>query len=110
MVAADALVLDVTGSVILSAAGSGTVKLSPGSSRVTWHPNNAQVNVSSNTNEPTAVLSLNGTTKLASTYTGSNDSTSLDCLVRNGFIQCTWTGGDAGARATLSLTGTQTVG
>ena len=103
--------LDVSLSVRLNASGNGTVKLGPTSANQTWNVTNAAVSVSTNTLEPTAVLYLNSkASKLAGTYTGSNDSTGLDETLRNGFIICEWTGGDPGAIATLSLQGSIKVG
>lgn len=106
-----ALQLDVAKSVVLNASGNGSVKLGPTSTRAVWHVLNAAVTVSSNTLEPTAIVYQNTrATKLAGTNTGSNDSTNLDAWIRNGFILCEWTGGDAGATATLFLYGTIEIG
>lgn len=102
--------LDVSASVTLNAAGGGTVKIGPASTRATWHVTRAAVSVSSNTKEPTANLYQNGSSFLGGTYTGSNDSTGLDLTLRNGYIVCTWSGGDAGAKATLYLQGSVHIG
>lgn len=100
------LVLDVVAQTTLNASGAGSVKLGPTSARQTWNVTNAAVAVSSDNSEPTATLYLNTqASKLAGTATGSNDSTALDVTLRNGYILCVWTGGDAGAIATLSLQG-----
>ncbi len=104
------LPLDVAASVTLDATGAGTVRLQPSNVNQTWHVVQASVLVSSNTKEPTAKLYQNGSSFLGGTYTGSNDSTSLDITVRNGYIQCNWTGGDAGAKATLYLQGSIHIG
>jgi hypothetical protein len=102
------LPLDEAASVVLNAAGNGSVKLGPRSSRITWNVTAASVRASSNVLEPTAILYQNSIgSQIAGTYTGSNDSTDLDITVRNGFILCVWSGGDAGARATLYLQGSQ---
>lgn len=105
------LVLDVAASVVLDGSGNGRVQLGPTSTRATWHVTNASVQVSTNILEPTANLYQNSkASKLAGTYTGSNDSTNLDVWVRNGFLLCEWLGGDPGARATLFLQGTIKIG
>ena len=103
--------LDVSAGVTLNASGNGSVKLGPQTANQRWHVLNAAVSVTSNTLEPTAILYLNSkASQLAGTYTGSNDSTALDQVLNNGYILCEWVGGDPGARATLSLQGTITVG
>ena len=105
------LVLDESLSVVLDANGHGIVRLGPSSTRATWHVTLAVVRVSSNTLEPTANLYQNSkATSLGGTYTGSNDQTSLDVLVRNGYIICEWSGGDPGAVATLYLNGSISIG
>lgn len=105
------LVLDVTAQVTLDATGFGRVRLGPTSTRQTWQVNLAAVKTSTNVLEPTANLYLNSkASSLGGTYTGSNDSTALDVVVRNGFILCEWTGGDAGALATLNLHGAILIG
>lgn len=105
------LVLDVQARVTLNAAGAGTIKLGPTSTRQTWHVTNAAVSVSSATNEPTATLYMSSrASQLGGTNTGSNDSTDLDVTLRGGYIICDWAGGDAGAIATLSLQGSVHIG
>lgn len=105
------ITLDEAGSVTLDASGNGTVELSTPSTRTSWFVNLVSVNVTSNTSEPVAKVYLNSTAQLlGGTYTGSNDVFGPDCWVRNGSIICKWTGGDAGAKATMTLGGTVYVG
>lgn len=105
------LPLDVVGKTTLSAAGSGTVTLGPSSRLQNWHVTSASVQVSTNTLEPTAILyNSNRGSKIGGTYTGSNDTTDLDITIRNGFIICDWSGGDAGATAFLYLSGSIIIG
>lgn len=105
------LVLDVAQSVRLNASGNGSVRLGPTSTRQTWQVNLAAVHVDTNVLEPIANLYLNSrASSLGGTYTGSQDQTALDVVVRNGFILCEWTGGDAGALATLNLHGQILIG
>lgn len=97
-------------STTLSASGTGQVKVGPFNPRQRWHVTRATVQVSSATAEPTATLYLGsvGGGRLGGTYTGSNDMTDLDVWLSNSAtILCVWTGGDAGATATLTLEGTQ---
>lgn len=106
--------LDVAASVVLDSSGNGTVTIGPQRLLQTWVPNNAAVNVTSNTKEPTVNLYLGPARPanlLAASYTGSNDSTPLDVTLRSGnFLTAVWAGGDVGARATLSLYGEILVG
>lgn len=105
------LVLDESASVKLDANGNGTVRLGPSSTRQTWNVTQMSVRVTSNTREPTAIVYQNTKASiLANTYSGSLDGGPVNAIVRNGFIACEWTGGDAGAVATLFLQGTIVVG
>jgi hypothetical protein len=98
--------VDENKSVVLNASGAGSVRLGPYSLAQRWHITGASVKVSSNTSEPAANLYKGSRGSfLAGTYTGSNDSTDLDVILDNGVILCEWTGGDAGATATLYLRG-----
>jgi hypothetical protein len=98
--------LDENKSTTLSAAGAGTVRIGPYSLAQRWHVTGARVKVSSNTNEPSANLYQGSKgTFLGGTYSGSNDSTDLNVILDNSTILCEWTGGDAGATATLYLSG-----
>lgn len=102
--------VDATKSVVLDSSGNGTVKLGPTSSGQSWHITRASVQVSSNTKEPTANLWLGNKTKFISgSYTGSNDTDNElnEYLNGSGYIMCIWTGGDAGATATLTIAGEQ---
>lgn len=100
-------ILDENRSVILDAAGNGTVKIGPASLNVRWQVTGASVQVTTNVKEPTANLYQGARGSfLGGTYTGSNDSTDLDVELSNSSIVCEWLGGDAGARATLFLRGT----
>lgn len=107
-----ALPLDEYANVTLNASGAGQVTFSTPSGRVTWVVEGVSVSVSSNTNEPTAVLYHNGLAgMIAGTSTGSNDSIGgLNLTVRNGFLMIQWLGGDAGAIASAHLTGSVHIG
>jgi hypothetical protein len=100
------LPLDEHGSVTLDAAGNGTVRLRPRSTRETWVVDGAAVTVSSNTLEPVCnVYNSSLAFKLGGTFTGSQDQIGLNLTVRGGFIMAVWTGGDPGATATINITG-----
>lgn len=99
-------------SVTLDANGNGFVRLGPTNAFQTWKPTNAACSVSTNTKEPVFVLyngsSTSNENRIGGTYTGSNDNTDLQdvTLFPNMVLTGVWTGGDVGATATLSLTGT----
>lgn len=99
-------------SVTLNGSGNGTVSIGPTNAFQTWKPSNAACSVSSNSNEPVFVLyngpSTDPATRIGGSYTGSNDNTDLSDIVLYPGTVLTgqWIGGDPGATATLSLTGT----
>lgn len=98
--------LDEVAKTVLDASGNGQVTMGPGSSRISWNVLLASVYTSSSVSEPTARLYLNSlATQIAGTFTGSNDSTSLDIRIRNGRLICVWTGGDPGATAQMAVNG-----
>lgn len=100
--------LNEHGSVVLSAAGSGTVTLTPNRLE-TWVVTRMAVSVTSNTSEPVAQVYLYAAAPgnlLDGTYTGSLDSSDTNQQVMPGVpLICVWTGGDAGATATFSVFG-----
>lgn len=98
-------------SVTLDGSGNGTVRLGPSNSFQQWVPSNVACAVSSNTAEPVFVC-YNGTpsnaNRIGGTYTGSNDSDSITDVVLypGSYLTGVWTGGDAGAIATMTIQGT----
>jgi hypothetical protein len=103
------LPLDEAATVTLDANGNGQVSLGPLSSRVTWVVLGAAVRVSTAVKEPICdVYNSSKGNLLGGTFTGSNDQIGLQVTLRGGRILAIWQGGDAGAVATLSITGTQT--
>lgn len=106
-----------TASVVLSAAGAGTAKIGPRSAREVWHPSNATVRASSATKEAQAELfvgfSVYAGASRGTTFSGSSGDTYSGLagdIVRCGeYVHAVWTGGDAGATATLNVTGTKDV-
>jgi hypothetical protein len=100
--------LNTSGTVKLSAAGAGTVTLAP-TGLENWHVTRVAVTVTTNVLEPVARVYIGSVAPgnlLAGTYTGSLDSSDEDQYVSPGQpLLCVWTGGDAGATATLSVFG-----
>lgn len=103
--------------VILDGSGNGIASLGPSRPRERWYPAIVAVSVSSNVNEPTCKIymgpQISAATFVDGTYTGSNDSTdsgngSEVHVGEQVFAQ--WTGGDAGATATVTVTGELQIG
>lgn len=105
--------LNTSCQVILGSDGSGTAQIAPFGIEV-WNISRLAVHVSTNVKEPIAQVytgSVAPTNLYDGTYTGSLDAS--DCsvpltLMNSMPILCVWTGGDVGATATLSITGTRT--
>lgn len=90
-------------SVVLDASGVGTVALYPNGGD--WVVTNTAVSVSSAVSQPvaklyrTVVASVN---LIEGSDTGANDSSDTRIVLRqNESLLCQWTGGDAGAQATM---------
>ncbi len=102
--------LDEFARVTLNGSGNGTVSLGPRNSRQVWNVTNLAVFTTSTVNVPTATA-YHGTpspgSSLGGTYDGNNDSTGIAAMLYPGQqLSVQWTGGDAGAVATVSLYGT----
>lgn len=107
------LPLTETSRVVLNGSGNGTCPpLSPSSSGETWSVSLISVQVSSNTSEAIASVYLNGILLGTTTWGSTGDSDSaINQIVGTGQdITATWTGGDAGATATMAVIGTKVVG
>jgi hypothetical protein len=104
--------------VTLDSSGAGTVRLGPRAHGQTWHPRIASVATSTAIKSPTCKLyiggrTLNSSILLDGTYTGEQNATDAitGSELRLGtYVWAVWSGGDAGAQATLTLTGTQEIG
>lgn len=109
------LSLNENATVKLDASGNGRVQLGPSGHGVVWTPEVASVRVTRPIvkeasaeiyvgNQPTQDNYVNGT------FTGSSgDSTGNVRATRirlGSYVWAVWTGGDAGAQATLTVTGT----
>jgi hypothetical protein len=101
-----------TAQVTLNASGNGKITMTPGTYGVTWHLTQASVRTiqSAITKEASAQLE-SFPYPLPGTKSGSSgDTTGLDLtLSASQQISCTWTGGDPGAVATLSISGMQMI-
>jgi len=107
--------LDESAQVTLDGSGNGAVAIGPSYSYQTWYPTQINVLVTSNVKEPVFKYYRGRTAGqlnyLGGTYTGSNDSSDINgqTLHPGDTFYCVWTGGDAGAVASVSLSGTKEV-
>jgi len=99
--------LSESATVKLDASGNGTLKMGPTRRGQTWKPTLLAVSIPSPTKVPSATVT-NGSVGLGETFTGSGDSTDLTgtTVYAGQQITITWTGGDANAVATASISGT----
>lgn len=103
--------------VVLDGSGNGKARTGPAGARETWTPAVASVSVSSNVSEAQCRIYVGPSADpqyfVDGTLSGSTgDSTDRVAAqpVRLGwFIWAAWAGGDAGATATLNVTGTKTI-
>ena len=108
--------LSVTVSCVLNSEGNGTAQTGPTGTRETWNVQTASVSASTNVSEATARIYAGNSLSPAyfvdgTTWGSTGDSTSnFSAPVHLGqSVWCQWTGGDAGATATLVLTGSRQV-
>ena len=107
--------LNESATVKLNGSGAGTARVGPISARETWTPGNASVSVSSNTNEATCSIYVGDSATqrnfVDSTFTGSSGDSSdrlgASTVKVGAYVFAVWSGGDAGATATLTVTGTK---
>lgn len=101
--------LDTGGNVTLDASGNGAIVLRPSNAHQRWVVRSTVVGVSSNVKEPTCSTYVGGATTnnaIDTTYTGSRDSSDTQFDVPYGaFMTVQWLAGDAGAIASVSVTG-----
>lgn len=99
----------------LNGAGAGTIIISPLSAREVWHPQNIHVSVSTNTKEATCNIYVGDSAIQANfrdgTFSGSSgdssDRINADVIRLGTHIFAVWSGGDANAVATATVTGTK---
>lgn len=103
--------LDESRQTVLDGSGNGALTIGPVNAAQTWIPSMLGVQVSSNTNEPLFKFyrgrSAGPTSYIGGTSTGSNDNTDIQGIILHPgeTFFCVWTGGDAGAVASVSLNG-----
>lgn len=103
--------LDEQAQVFLDGSGNGAVVIGPTYTYQTWVPSQITVTTSTNVKEPVFKYyrgrTAGNTGILGGTYTGSNDQSDISGLVLHPgeVILAQWTGGDAGALATVALLG-----
>lgn len=100
--------------VTLDSMGSGSLRIGPTRISETWFVNTLTVATSTNNKIPRAFVYL-GTESpggfLGGTENGSRDTMGPDIALHTSqFITVKWTGGDAGATATTTVTGRRDVG
>lgn len=101
--------------VKLNASGNGTASIGPISARERWSPDNVHVSVSSNTNEASCLIYVGDAAIQQNfrdgTFSGSSgdstDKINADKVSVGQKIWAVWSGGDGGATASLSVTGTK---
>jgi hypothetical protein len=109
------LPLSVKAYVTLDGDGNGTASTGPESFGESWSGLTAAVRVATNVNEATCATyagaaATPGYFADATTWGSTGDSTSnLPVVKVGGQVWATWAGGDPGARATLTVTGTRLV-
>jgi hypothetical protein len=103
--------------IVLNGSGAGTAKVGPLSSREVWNPANVHVSVATHVAEATCNIYVGEDTSAKNfrdaTFTGSSgDATgkvSSDVVKVGHYVFAVWTGGDAGALATMTVTGSKTI-
>jgi hypothetical protein len=108
--------LSVSASVVLSGAGAGQVQLGPVLAGVTWSPSSVAVIVAPTSQTVVSQFYLyNGAPVPANfiggSYTGDVNSSAVTVpdMHPGQVITGVWTGGNPGATATLTITGTQNI-
>jgi hypothetical protein len=107
--------LSATAQVTLDASGNGTAFTGPGSFLEVWSDLTVSVRCSTNVKEAlcsvfTGASTDPGNYACGTTWGSTGDSsTNVGTVQMGGNVFAVWTGGDAGAKATLSITGTKVV-
>lgn len=103
--------------VTLDGSGNGTARLGPNAHGVVWKPSRVAIKTSSAVLSPVCQLFAGNTATsenfIDGTFTGQQNAT--DSIVgqelRLGmYVWAVWTGGDIGAQATVTVTGSKDVG
>lgn len=103
--------------VTLDGSGNGTAKIGPNAHGVVWKPSRVAIKTSTAVLSPTCQLFV-GTAAarenfIDGTFTGQQNAT--DAIVGQelrlgSYVWAVWTGGDVGAQATLTVTGSKDIG
>lgn len=108
--------LAVSASVTLDGSGNGTVTLGPQLPGVAWSPSSCAVLVQPVSATVVSQFQLyNGPAQpgnfIGGTYTGDSNSTGLTVppMYAGAVLTGVWSGGNPGATATMTLTGTQAI-
>ena len=108
--------LDESASVTLDGSGNGTLKMVPYSGMLTWLPDVVSVKASTNISEATCRIYRGPDTSdqwfVDGTFSGSTgDATDRiggrEVDTHGNALWAVWVGGDAGAVATMRITGTE---
>lgn len=105
-------ILNESAQVTLDGSGNGALTIGPLYSAQTWIPTQINVQVTTDVKEPVFKYyrgrSVGNLAYLGGTNTGSNDNSDINgqTLHPGETFYCVWTGGDAGAIASVSLNGT----
>jgi hypothetical protein len=102
--------------VVLNGSGNGTASVGPVGARDVWYPENVHVQVSSDGNEAICNIYVGDAPQqrcfrdnTASGSIGDSSDRVQGALKNPHKVWAVWTGGDAGAVATLTVTGTRDV-
>lgn len=108
--------LSVSGSVVLSGAGAGQVQLGPVLAGTTWTPGNVAVLVAPTSQTVVSQFYLyRGNAQAANfiggSYTGDVNSSGITVpdMHPGDVLTGVWTGGNPGATATMTITGSQNI-
>ena len=103
--------------VILDGSGNGQVSLGPQRAREHWQVSSIGVKVATNVKEALCSAYVGSFGALQSQFFGSSftgstgDTCNIDEDLQPGqLVTAVWTGGDAGANATMTVYGTYTIG
>jgi hypothetical protein len=102
--------------VTLNASGNGTAKIGPAAHGIVWKPTRVAIKTSTAVLSPVCQLFV-GTAATSDnfidgTFTGQQNATDavVGQEVRIGsYVWAVWTGGDVGAQATLTVTGSKDI-
>jgi len=98
--------------VVLEGGNGTSPPLGPSSSGETWQLSGVSLQASSNVKEAIGSVYLNGSLVGTTTWASTGDTgvaTSLVQVMTGQVLTASWTGGDDGAVATMTVLGTRTV-